>query len=61
VSAEMLRLEKSVGSVEVGYEADLIAVEQNPLERIATLQDPLLVVGNGRIERDRLDFGRSPR
>jgi imidazolonepropionase-like amidohydrolase len=61
VSAEMLRLEKSVGSVEVGYEADLIAVEQNPLERIATLQDPLLVISNGRIGLDRLDFGRAPR
>jgi len=61
VSAEMLRLEKSVGSVEVGYEADLIAVEQNPLERIATLQDPLLVISNGRIGLDRLDFGRPPR
>jgi imidazolonepropionase-like amidohydrolase len=61
VSAEMLRLEKSVGSVEVGYEADLIAVEQNPLERISTLQDPLLVISNGRIGLDRLDFGRAPR
>ncbi len=61
VSAEMLRLEKSVGSVEVGYEADLIAVEQNPLERIATLQDPLLVISNGRIGLDRLGFGRAPR
>lgn len=61
VSAEMLRLEKSIGSVEVGYEADLIAVEQNPIERIATLQDPLLVISNGRIGLDRLDFGRPPR
>ena len=58
VSAEMLRLEKSIGAVEVGYEADLIAVEQNPLERIATLQDPLLVISNGRVGLDRLDFGR---
>jgi imidazolonepropionase-like amidohydrolase len=59
VSAEMLRLEKSIGAVEVGYEADLIAVEQNPLERIATLQDPLLVISNGRVGLDRLDFGRA--
>jgi imidazolonepropionase-like amidohydrolase len=59
VTAEMLRLEKSIGAVEVGYEADLIAVEQNPLERIATLQDPLLVISNGRIGLDRLDFGRA--
>ena len=59
VSAEMLRLEKSIGSVEAGYEADLIAIEQNPLERIVTLQDPLLVISNGRVGLDRLDFGRA--
>ena len=58
VSAELLRLEKSVGAVEVGYEADLIAVEQNPLDTIATVQDPVLVISNGRIGLDRLDFGR---
>jgi imidazolonepropionase-like amidohydrolase len=59
LSAEMLRLEKRLGSVEAGFEADLIAVEQNPLEKIVTLQDPLLVISNGRIGLDRLDFGRA--
>ena len=59
VNAEMLRLEKSIGVLEAGYEADLIAVEKNPLETITTLQDPLLVVSNGRIGLDRLDFARS--
>jgi len=58
VNAEMLRLEKSIGAVEAGYEADLIAVEKNPLETITTVQDPLLVISNGRIGVDRLDFGR---
>jgi imidazolonepropionase-like amidohydrolase len=60
-SAEMLRLEKSIGSVEAGYEADLIAVEKNPLEHIETVQDPLLVVSNGRIGLDRLEFARAAR
>jgi imidazolonepropionase-like amidohydrolase len=58
VNAEMLRLEKSIGVLEVGYEADLIAVEQNPLQNIATTQDPLLVISNGRIGLDRLNFAR---
>lgn len=58
VNAEMLRLEKAIGAVEVGYEADLIAVEGNPLENIATIQDPLLVISNGRLGVDRLEFGR---
>ena len=34
-------------------------VEKNPLETITTLQDPLLVISNGRIGLDRLDFARS--
>ena len=58
-NAELLRLEKAIGSVEVGFEADLMAVEHNPLERIATVQDPLLVISNGRIGLDRLEFGRA--
>jgi imidazolonepropionase-like amidohydrolase len=58
VNAEMLRLEKSIGTIAPGYEADLIALEQNPLERISTLQDPLLVVSNGRVAVDRTNFGR---
>ena len=44
--------------LEPGYEADLIAVERNPLENIATTQDPLLVISNGRIGLDRLNFGK---
>jgi imidazolonepropionase-like amidohydrolase len=59
VNAEMLRLEKSIGVVETGYEADLIAVEKNPLENITTVQDPVLVISNGRIGVDRLNFARS--
>jgi imidazolonepropionase-like amidohydrolase len=58
VNAEMLRLEKSIGAIETGLEADLIAVEKNPLENITTVQDPLLVISNGRIAVDRLDFAR---
>jgi imidazolonepropionase-like amidohydrolase len=58
VNAEMLRMEKAIGALEPGYEADLIAVERNPLEHIETTQDPLLVISNGRIGLDRLNFGR---
>ena len=57
-NAEMLRLEKSIGSIESGFEADLIAVEKNPIDNITTVQDPLLVISNGRIALDRLEFGR---
>ncbi len=57
--AEMLRLDKQIGQVAPGFEADLVVVERNPLEQVATLQDPLLVINNGRVGLDRLTFGRT--
>jgi len=56
VAAEMLRLDGKTGAVEPGLEADVMAVEGNPLEDPAALQDVLLVMSNGRVALDRLDF-----
>jgi len=58
VNAEMLRLEKRVGAVEPGLEADILVVDGNPIDNIRTLLDPLLVVSNGRIGLDRLSFAK---
>jgi imidazolonepropionase-like amidohydrolase len=58
VNADLLRLEKSIGAVEPGFEADVLAVEDNPLANVLTLQDPLLVISNGRVGLDRLTFQR---
>lgn len=58
VAAELLGMEKRTGSIEPGFEADLVVVERNPLENVRTLQDPLLVISNGRIALNRLSFGR---
>ena len=57
-NAELLRLDKQVGVVENGFEADLLVVDGNPLDNIRTLLDPVLVISNGRIGLDRLSFGR---
>ena len=57
VNAEMLRLEKRIGAIEAGFEADVVIVDGNPLENIRTLLDPLLVISNGRVGLDRLTFG----
>ncbi|MGH8311259.1 MAG: amidohydrolase family protein, partial [Steroidobacteraceae bacterium] len=59
VAAELLGLEKRTGAIETGFDADVIVVERNPLESVRTLQDPLLVVSNGRIAVNRLAFGKS--
>ena len=58
VNAEMLRLDKSIGQIQPGFEADLIAVEGNPLDNIVVVQDPLLVVSNGRVALNRLSFAK---
>jgi imidazolonepropionase-like amidohydrolase len=58
VNAEMLKLERQVGQVRAGFEADLIVVDANPLEQPRTLLDPLLVISNGRVALDRLSFGK---
>jgi imidazolonepropionase-like amidohydrolase len=58
VNAEMLRRERQIGRIAPGFEADVVVVERNPLEYVATLQDPLLVISNGRVGLDRLNFRR---
>ncbi len=58
LNAEMLRLEKQIGHVRPGFEADLVVVDANPVEHPRTLLDPLYVVSNGRVALDRLGFGR---
>jgi imidazolonepropionase-like amidohydrolase len=57
-NAELLKLDKQTGSIEPGFEADLLIVDGNPLDNIRTLLDPLLVISNGRIGLDRLSFGK---
>lgn len=57
-NAEMLRLEKQIGMLEAGFEADVLVVDANPLDNIRTLLDPLLVISNGRLALDRLTFAK---
>ena len=58
VNAQMLMREQQIGRIAPGFEADVVVVERNPIEHISTLQDPLLVVSNGRVGVDRLMFGK---
>ena len=57
-AAVLFKMEKTIGAIEPGFDADLVAVAENPLDDIGTLQDPLLVVSNGRMVLDRLNFGK---
>jgi imidazolonepropionase-like amidohydrolase len=55
VSAESLGVDKRTGSIRVGYEADLVAVDRSPLVDIRHVGDVLLVVNNGKVALNRLD------
>lgn len=57
VAAELLHVDDRTGSIQKGLEADLIVVDQNPLENILSLQDVLLIVNDGKVVVDRLSFG----
>jgi imidazolonepropionase-like amidohydrolase len=56
VAANLLRIGDRTGSIQKGHEADLIVVDRNPLENVLYLQDVLLVVNDGKVVVDRLNF-----
>jgi imidazolonepropionase-like amidohydrolase len=60
-AAELLSIDKETGSLEPGFEADLIVIEKNPLEDIRVIQDVLVVISNGRVGLKRLPFGKTHR
>jgi imidazolonepropionase-like amidohydrolase len=57
-NAEMLKLDKQIGVIASGFEADVLVVDGNPLDNVRTLLDPLFVISNGRIALDRLTFAK---
>ena len=57
VAADLLGLSK-IGAITLGFEADLIVVERNPLQDSKALADVLVVISNGCVALNRLPFGR---
>lgn len=56
VAAECLMINARTGSVKPGLEADLIAVDADPLADINALRDVILVINNGKVTVQRLSF-----
>jgi imidazolonepropionase-like amidohydrolase len=57
-AAELLQLQDRIGQIKVGFEADLMLVERNPLQDIRSLADVIGVISNGRVAMLRLPFGK---
>jgi imidazolonepropionase-like amidohydrolase len=60
VAAEELGVAKRTGSIRVGYEADFVVIDRNPLENIRHIGDVVMVVNNGRIALNRLNVSPKP-
>jgi imidazolonepropionase-like amidohydrolase len=56
VAADLIGVSDHTGHIAPGLDADLIAVERNPLEDIRTIEDVLLVVNNGKVVLNRLTW-----
>jgi imidazolonepropionase-like amidohydrolase len=56
VAADLVGVSDHTGRIAPGLDADLIAVERNPLDDIRTVEDVLLVVNNGKVVSNRLTW-----
>jgi len=55
-SADCLDISNRTGSIRAGLEADLVVVDQNPLNDINAVRDVSLVVNDGKIALNHLNF-----
>ncbi len=55
-AARLLGIEERTGRLAQGLEADLIVLDRNPLDDNTALFEPLLVVSDGRVVLNRLDY-----
>jgi len=51
LAAEALGMEKQIGSLAVGMEADIVAVQGNPLQNVTAMRNPLFNMKAGKVYR----------
>mgnify|MGYP000150025167 CR=1 FL=1 len=55
-AAEFLEIDGHTGHIAEGLDADLLILERNPLQNIKAIHDPLMVVNNGKIVVNRIEW-----
>jgi imidazolonepropionase-like amidohydrolase len=60
LAAEAVRMQDKIGSLAPGMEADLVAVEGNPLQNTGTMRNPLFVMKGGRVYKNLFGTGKAP-
>jgi len=56
LAATFLEIDDHTGRIAEGLDADLLILERNPLEKIKAIHDPLMVVNNGNIVVNRVEW-----
>ena len=56
VAAACIGVDKRTGSIKTGMEADFIAIERDPTADISAIQDVIVVINNGKIAVNRLNW-----
>jgi len=49
INAKLLNMENLLGQLKEGFYADIIAVNENPLDNITTLQNVIFVMKDGKV------------
>ena len=52
INAKLLNMEKLLGQLKEGFYADIIAVDESPLENIATLENVIFVMKDGKVYKN---------
>ena len=55
-AAEMLDISDHTGHIATGLDADLLILERNPLEHVGAVHDPLMIINNGKIILNRIEY-----
>ena len=51
-NAMLLKMEGEIGQIKKGFYADIIAVEDSPIENISTMENVVFVMNNGKVYKD---------